>query len=219
MAVLYIKDADGNKIAIPSIKGADGIGIKKSEINTDGELVLTYSNGETANLGKVVGSGGANSSVQSVSGEVAIEDLPLGLSYAAKDTQLKYLSNAEESIHSTLSVATGSCIIKTLGQIADSATGEILDGAITVYVIPRYHVLYDEYGNQNDLLMKKITPYHDMYGLQYNSEEIKNDITVVSEIPNGIYDDTINTKQVPSVGAVIDYVASVLPTDVSEVGM
>lgn len=163
--------------------------------------------------------GGEGGSVQNISGEVAIEDLPLGLSYAAEDTQLKYLSNAEESIYSTLSVATGSCIIKTLGQIADSGTDEMIDGAITIYVIPRDHVWCDEYGNQGDLLMKKITPFHDIYGLQYNSTEIKNDVTVVSEIPDGIYDDTIHTKEVPSVGAVIDYVASILPTDVSEVGM
>lgn len=58
MAVLYIKDADGNKIAIPSIKGADGIGIKKSEINTSGELILTYSDGTQANLGVVTGKDG-----------------------------------------------------------------------------------------------------------------------------------------------------------------
>lgn len=60
MAILYVKDADGNKISIPSIRGTDGIGISKTEINTDGELVLTYSNGETANLGKVVGENGQN---------------------------------------------------------------------------------------------------------------------------------------------------------------
>lgn len=40
--------------------GADGIGITKSEINANGELVLTYSNKETINLGKVVGSNGTN---------------------------------------------------------------------------------------------------------------------------------------------------------------
>ena len=163
--------------------------------------------------------GGGSVEVQGVSGENYIEDLPLGLSYAAEDTQLKYLSNAEEIIYSTLSVATGSCIIKTLGQIADSGIDEMFDGAITIYVIPRDHVWNDEYGHQGDLLMKKITPFHDMYGLQYSSEEIKNDVTVVSEIIDEGFDDPIQAKEVPSVRAVINYVASILPTDVSEVGM
>lgn len=41
-----------------NIKGADGIGITKSEINSSGELVLTYSDGTTVNLGKVKGEDG-----------------------------------------------------------------------------------------------------------------------------------------------------------------
>lgn len=40
--------------------GADGIGISNVVINSDGELVLTYTNGESTNLGKVVGADGTN---------------------------------------------------------------------------------------------------------------------------------------------------------------
>lgn len=40
--------------------GADGVGISKSEINAYGELVLTYTNGNSVNLGKVVGENGEN---------------------------------------------------------------------------------------------------------------------------------------------------------------
>ena len=39
-------------------KGADGIGITGTEINANGELVLTYSDGSTANVGAVVGAKG-----------------------------------------------------------------------------------------------------------------------------------------------------------------
>lgn len=153
--------------------------------------------------------GGEGGSGQNISGEVAIEDLLLGLSYAAEDTQLKYLSNAEESIYSTLSVATGSCIIKTLGKIAESGTDEMIDGAITIYVIPRDHVWYDEYGHQGDLLMKKITPFYDMYGLQYQYSEISNDINIENFIDDsGGYDDMIHPNDVPTVGAVIRYVTN-----------
>ncbi|MER8207567.1 hypothetical protein, partial [Acinetobacter baumannii] len=38
--------------------GNDGIGIAKAEINANGELVLTYTNGKTVNLGKIVGADG-----------------------------------------------------------------------------------------------------------------------------------------------------------------
>lgn len=40
---------------LESLKGADGRGITSSEINANGELVLTYSDGSTANVGVVVG--------------------------------------------------------------------------------------------------------------------------------------------------------------------
>ncbi len=38
--------------------GEDGIGIEKAEINTNGELVLTYTDGNSDNVGKVVGEKG-----------------------------------------------------------------------------------------------------------------------------------------------------------------
>ena len=38
--------------------GKDGVGISKAEINADGELVLSYTDGTTVNLGKVVGADG-----------------------------------------------------------------------------------------------------------------------------------------------------------------
>ena len=38
--------------------GKDGIGIAKAEINANGELVITYTNGKTVNLGKIVGADG-----------------------------------------------------------------------------------------------------------------------------------------------------------------
>lgn len=40
---------------LESLKGTDGIGITSSEINSNGELILTYSDGSTANVGVVVG--------------------------------------------------------------------------------------------------------------------------------------------------------------------
>ena len=43
------------KNGVDGTNGKDGIGISKSEINTSGELVITYSDGNSVNLGKVTG--------------------------------------------------------------------------------------------------------------------------------------------------------------------
>ena len=48
--------------------GVDGIGVTSSEINALGELVITYSDGNTVNLGKVVGNDGAKGD-QGIQGE------------------------------------------------------------------------------------------------------------------------------------------------------
>lgn len=50
-----INGSDGNN----GKNGQDGISVVKSEINSNGELVVTYSNSVIDNLGKVVGSDGA----------------------------------------------------------------------------------------------------------------------------------------------------------------
>lgn len=38
--------------------GTDGIGVSSASINENGELILTYTNGTTQNVGKVVGESG-----------------------------------------------------------------------------------------------------------------------------------------------------------------
>ena len=69
--VLTVTLTNGTVLNLGNIKGADGIGITKSEINASGELVLTYSDGATANLGKVKGEDGQDGAdgrgIQSVS--------------------------------------------------------------------------------------------------------------------------------------------------------
>lgn len=52
------KDGIDGKNGIDGQDGTDGIGITSTEINASGELVLTYSDGSTANVGTVVGAKG-----------------------------------------------------------------------------------------------------------------------------------------------------------------
>lgn len=61
--------------------GKDGIGITNTEINASGELTLTYSNGTSANLGKVVGADGKDGA--DLSNEV--EDIKAYIGYTDED--------------------------------------------------------------------------------------------------------------------------------------
>lgn len=56
----FIGETDTNKPSqgINGVNGNDGVGVAKSEVNTSGELVITYSNGNSTNLGKIVGKDG-----------------------------------------------------------------------------------------------------------------------------------------------------------------
>lgn len=56
----FIGETDTNKPSqgTNGVNGNDGVGITKSEVNTSGELVITYLNGDSTNLGKIVGKDG-----------------------------------------------------------------------------------------------------------------------------------------------------------------
>ena len=60
MSVLKIKNENNEWVSIPAIKGEDGIGILRTEINNDGELTITYSDKSTTNLGKIAGIDGVS---------------------------------------------------------------------------------------------------------------------------------------------------------------
>lgn len=56
----FIGETDTNKPSqgTNGVNGNDGVSVTKSEVNTSGELVITYSNGDSTNLGKIVGKDG-----------------------------------------------------------------------------------------------------------------------------------------------------------------
>lgn len=76
----FIGETDTNKPSqgTNGVNGNDGVGITKSEVNTSGELVITYSNGDSTNLGKIVGKDGAD-----LSDEVA--DIKAYIGYTDED--------------------------------------------------------------------------------------------------------------------------------------
>lgn len=60
---------------LESLKGKDGIGITASEINESGELVLTYSDGSTANVGVVKGKDGIDNTAAIAQNTADIDEL------------------------------------------------------------------------------------------------------------------------------------------------
>lgn len=48
---------------LSSLIGADGVGISESQIDANGQLILTYTNGQSTNLGRVVGTDGQDYSL------------------------------------------------------------------------------------------------------------------------------------------------------------
>lgn len=75
------KDGTNGTNGIDGVDGKDGIGITNAEINVSGELTLTYSNGTSANLGKVVGADGKDG--VDLSNEVA--DIKAFIGYTDED--------------------------------------------------------------------------------------------------------------------------------------
>lgn len=75
------KDGTNGTNGIDGLDGKDGIGITNAEINNSGELTLTYSNGTSANLGKVVGADGKDGT--DLSNEV--EDIKAYIGYTDDD--------------------------------------------------------------------------------------------------------------------------------------
>ena len=75
------KDGTNGTNGIDGTNGKDGIGITNAEINISGELILTYSDGTSANLGKVVGVDGKDG--VDLSNEVA--DIKAFIGYTDED--------------------------------------------------------------------------------------------------------------------------------------
>ena len=74
------KDGTNGKDGVDGTNGIDGIGISSANINEDGQLVLTLSDGTTVNLDKVVGMNGADG--VSVTNSVINDNGELVLTYS-----------------------------------------------------------------------------------------------------------------------------------------
>lgn len=92
----FIGETDTNKPSqgTNGVNGNDGVGITKTEVNTSGELVITYSNGDSTNLGKIVGKDGLDGT-NGQNGLSAYEIAKNGGFIGTKEEWLKSLKGAD----------------------------------------------------------------------------------------------------------------------------
>ena len=161
MSVLYIRDQKGNIIPIPAIKGEKG----------DAYVLTVQDKKEIAEQIKAPEATG-------LSGEVNIESLPVGISYAEEAATLTYVNDAEMWTYGSYSIPAGAAVIKTVFRApADNGYNEMLEGCMTVYIL-----LPD---GRTDRICCEI----DMYGVHY---DVRNGYNTVNSY-NYDYDDPDTT--------------------------
>ena len=144
---------------------------------------------------------------QGITGEINIEDLPLGMSYALENATLQYINDGEMGTRGSLAVDSGSCIIKTMGQVFDSGCGELFGGAITVHIIPQHVASWDSYGDEEKCTVIRISPWKSApYDTQYYVEYVGKDFRRVESLSTDPDYDSFYPNNIPSVGAVVRYI-------------
>ena len=93
-----------------------------------------------------------------INGEIHVDDLPIGLSYAVGDTELEFLTNVETGEEAKLPIASGACIVKTIQKLQTDA--ESLDAA-AVYVLYGNKVETDDEGKETVVIMEQLAPSYD----------------------------------------------------------
>lgn len=146
--------------------------------------------------------------VQGITGDINIEDLPLGVSYALENVTLSYINDGEYCTRGSLSVDSGSCIIKTIGQIFDESSQKLIDGAITVHILPQYVYMPDA-EEKTKYTVVRLSPHKvGQYNVYYKPDYIGKELNRVTNIPNNPEYDYEHPDDVVSPGAVRDYVQS-----------
>lgn len=149
-------------------------GIKSTEINDDGELIITYTNGETENLGVVVGKDGADGKdgVDGTNGKDG-EDGEDGKDGSGSDVIISGGSSNEALATSKAARSAVSVVAyyssRLQGDYASSGSGVIykynseMDG---YFIITNYHVVYDASGGISEDI------YVLLYGNEYSEGKI-----------------------------------------------
>lgn len=98
--------------------GKDGVGISKAEINADGELIISYTDGTTVNLGKVVGADGKDGLTPFIgeNGHWWIGETDTGVS-AAVDSASADRASMTSPVLILICIAAGLALLGNIGLI------------------------------------------------------------------------------------------------------
>ena len=117
----------------------------------------------------IEGGGGAESGVQGLSGEYALEDLENGTYYANEDVTITYLEYPENNEYNTANIPRGTLFVVTRGAYTDEYGENTAPEAITVMIYDSsIETTYEDGSYKHKFVLHRtIYPYVDMYGLQY----------------------------------------------------
>lgn len=134
-------------------------------INDNGELVVSYSDGSTQNLGVVVGKDGTNGTNGSNGTTTVIttsDTDPIAISNGLRSSVSIFCTFVQESRrgNTTNYYSAGSGVIYQL----DKETG-------SAFIVTNYHVVYDPDSRQDNGIAETINVY--LYGSEYNGMEMQ----------------------------------------------
>ncbi len=138
------------------------VGVTEAVINDDGELVITYDDGTTSNLGKVVGKDGKDG----INGGVGNGGDSITIVGGEDNTALATSLGLTSSVNVIASFDKGSGT--SLESYASAGAGVIykLDKSTgDAYIITNYHVVYDSSSNTG--IAKELTVY--LYGMEWSN--------------------------------------------------
>lgn len=149
-------------VHIVTLFGFSKPGIESAGINDSGELILTYSDGSTDNLGVVVGADGANGTNGTTTIVSSGEAAAIAISNGLRSSVSVFCTFQQEGRWGTTmeSYSAGSGVIYRL----DKAKGDAI-------VVTNYHVVYDAASRQENGIAERINLY--LYGSEISGMEME----------------------------------------------
>ena len=153
---------------LSSCNANDAVGIEGAEINENGELVLTYSDGTEQNLGVVVGKDGADGSLNITANGSSIP--------AASSKGLRSAVSIVCNFQATVQQGgwrpgSSSTTTKDYSSEGSGVIYQMDKSEGNAFIITNYHVVYDASSNTENGISKDISVY--LYGSEIEEKAIE----------------------------------------------
>ena len=149
---------------------SSNVGISDAKINDNGELILSYEDGRQQNLGKVVGSNGADGQ----NGSLVISDSGSNVSAASAKglmSAVSIVSKFQTTVHQGgWGPSFGSTATKEYSSAGSGVIYKLDKTAGNAFIITNYHVVYDASSNTENGISQDISIY--LYGSEIEEKAI-----------------------------------------------